>query len=235
MSHLGATIVVVDMDGGRQEMVAWLLGADARAAAVHELRRLGLEGYDPDDLVNDVYLRIVRADLVERPGNPQGYARRVMQNQALDLLRGDRVRTRHLVAPIAPDDEDERDPLADVADPDGLDPAVAAAAVAGEDAMRRGLHLSLGNGRTKVWAAAAALTTLTLRAHPEVALPEGVPEPDVGTTAQGDRWAALWLAGEVHVFGDGPAMRRARSRRLQEVEELLRHVAGTVFGSGVRG
>lgn len=228
MSHRRATIVVVDMERARQEMVEWLLGADARAAAVSDLHRLGLAGYDAGDLVNDVYLRLARTDLQNCPANPKGYVRRMMQNRATDLLRGERVRQRDVRRP-APLEDDEQDRFVDIADPAVLDPSGAAVAIAGEDAMRRALHLRLVEAGTKTWTVAAALTTLTLRVHANVALPEGVPEPEAATPGQADRWAALWLAGEVHVFGDDAATRKARSRRLHDVENLLRQVACALF------
>lgn len=78
--------------------------------------------------------------------------------------------------------------------------------------------------------------------HRDVAVPDDAPRPGSGSAAQADRWVALWLAGEGSVFPagdegrvDGPALRKARSRRLQEVDDLLRDAAGAVFGGDLDG
>jgi hypothetical protein len=153
----------------------------------------------------------------------------------MDLLRGERVHRRHRVEP-APRDEAADDALLDLPDGDLVDPGVEAALASAEDDLRRGLHRRLAVAGVKVWAVAAALTTLTLRVHRDVAIPDDTPEPDVGSPAKADRWAALWLAGEHDVFPDGgagrvdgAALRKARSRKLQEVERLLLDVAAAVL------
>lgn len=213
----------------RQQIVAWLASADARAAARHELRRLGLDVYDPDDLLHDVAVRLLRADLpaLERP---IAYARRSVQRRALDLLRGERVRL-----PIAGLDQDAPEPVIERAD-GGDGPADLVAAAAAEDAIRRALFAAVG--RAKAWTVAAALSTLTLRLHRSVQLPAAAPRPDTDEPDKADRWAALWLAGETDVFPDPaagrtdtPAVRQARSRKLRAVDELLRAVAGPILGA----
>ena len=226
------------MDERRSAMVRYLTSADARAAARAELRRRGLDVVDADDLVHDVALRVLRADLPDDLANPIAYVRRALTHRAADLLRGERVRIDHVATWMpAHDDEGAVDPLVAAVEPDAVDPSVEAATGAVEDALRRALHLRLGLARTKVWAVAAALTTLTLRVHRDVAVPDDAPHPGSGSPAQADRWVALWLAGEGAVFPDddlgridSPALRKARSRRLQEVDDLLRDVAGTVLG-----
>ena len=216
---------VAHLDAQQLALVAWLGTDDARAAARSDLRRAGLDWYDPDDLLHDVAVRLLRAELPERIEQPVAYARRAVQLRATDLLRGDLVRDRHTVVP--PDGElDRPDDGGGEARPDEL----VAAAVA-EDAIRRALHLALAT--TKAWAVAAALNTLTLRVHPDVQLPSDAPRPDAGDEDKADRWAALWLAGESGVFApdDTPAVRKARSRKLQEVDRLLRAVAASVLGT----
>jgi hypothetical protein len=206
----------------RLALVAWLQTDDALAAARSELHRRGLEQYDALDLLNDVAVRLLTADLAATIDNPAGYARRSLQLRTLDLLRGERLRPHD---PL-PDGFDETE----VAHEDH-DPAVLATAAALEDAFRRALTASLAGART--WTVAAALSTLTLRTHPDVALPDDVPEPGgSASAAQADAWAALWLAGERDVFGEGAAARQARSRKLRAVEDLLRSVAGAVLGGG---
>jgi hypothetical protein len=214
----------------RTEMVAWLQGDEALAAARSDLRRQGLDLYDPRDVVHDVIVRILRA--AEVPiDNPVGYARRSIQRRVTDLLRGDLVRDRHHAPPSRPLDDDEDGP--DVADPSPLaSPADVAAAKAMEDAVRRALHVALATAHA--WLVSASLGTLTLRLHPDVAVPAAAPVPDNGDA---DAWAALWLAGETAAFPDAaagrpdsPAVRKARSRRLQEVDRLLRTAAADVLG-----
>lgn len=217
-----------DTQHQRQQIVAWLASADARAAARHELRRLGLDAYDPDDLLHDVAVRLLRADLpaLERP---MAYARRSVQRRALDLLRGERVR------PAIAGHDDATEPAFEPAD-GAAGPADLAATGAAEDAIRRALFATLG--RAKAWTVAAALSTLTLRMHRSVQLPAAAPRPDTDEPDKADRWAALWLAGETDVFPDPaagrtdtPAVRQARSRKLRAVDELLRAVAGPILGA----
>jgi hypothetical protein len=231
------------MDPELDVMLQWLQGADARAAAKAELRRRGLDVLDPDDLINDVVLRLARAELPADLANPVAYARRSLTLHAMDLLRGERVQRRHR-APVPHRHDDDDDPLLDLPDDPETDPGVEAALASVEDDLRRALHRRLAVARVKVWAVAAALTTLTLRVHRDVAVPDAAPEPEVGSAAKADRWAALWLAGERDVFpdgaagrSDGVALRKARSRKLQEVERLLLDVAASVLGidGGSRG
>src|SRR4051794_3143714 len=192
---------MVDMrttrDDDRLRMVAWLMTDDAFAAARAELRRQGLDLYEPADLLNDVAVRLLTAELAEPIANVAGYARRSLRLRAIDLLRGERVR------PHEPLD----DVVSEPADDDADDPAETAALAAGEDGIRRALHLALA--RTRTWTVAAALATVTLRVHPDVQLPDTIPHPGGSATeGQADRWAALWLAGEVGVFGDDAAARQ---------------------------
>lgn len=209
----------------QSQIVAWLASADARAAARHELGRLGLDLYDPDDLLHDVAVRLLRADLPALD-RPIAYARRSVQRRALDLLRGERVR---------PVTDGEPDETATIADP-GDAPADLAAAGAAEDAIRRALFALLG--RAKTWTVAAALSTLTLRLYRSVPLPAAAPRPETDEPDKADRWAALWLAGETDVFpdlaagrADTPAVRQARSRKLRAIDDLLRSVAAPIVGA----
>jgi DNA-directed RNA polymerase specialized sigma24 family protein len=228
----------------RQQMMSWLLGEEANKAARAELRRYGLDLYDPTDLLNDVAVRVLQLDPHLPIDNPTGYARRAVTNRARDLLSADKVRRRHLTAPIGKDGDDDRDVTDDVPDPGALDPAVVAAVDAAEDDLRRALQLALDAQRA--WVAAAAMATLTLTLHLAVARPDGAPEPAVGTPGQADRWAALWLAGERSAFADpsnatggknaeDQAMRKARSRKLKEVDALLVQMASAVLGGLPRG
>jgi hypothetical protein len=219
-------------------MLGWLMSADARSAARAELHRLGLDAYEPDDLLHDVAIRLLRVETI--PDNPVGYARRALGARAIDLLRGERVRLATHATHRATDDDIDTDALAARADDDpGPEDTVIGAAV--EAAIRRGLQLALAGAAAaaaKVWAVAAALTTVTLRIHPDVELPHEAPRPDAdGDDDRADRWAALWLAGEVDVFADpdagrpdDAALRQARSRKLREVQRLLESVAATVLG-----
>lgn len=220
----------------REEMVRYLLGSDARAAARSELHRRGLDLLEPDDLINDVVLRVLRSNIADHVQNPIAYARRALTHRAADLLRGDLARREH-VAPAHHGRDDDDTSTVEPSDRDALDPAVEAAIRDMEDALRRALHLRLGHRGTKVWAIAAALTTITLEVHRDVAVPDDVPEPEAASRASADRWAALWLAGEDGVFADpangrhdGPALRKARSRRLQEVDRALQEAAARVTG-----
>lgn len=210
----------------RQQIVAWLASGDARAAARHELHRLGLDVYDPDDLLHDVAVRLLQAELPALD-RPVAYARRSVQRRALDLLRGERVRRLH----VSDGEHDESLAVADA----GATPADLAAAGAAEDAIRRALFAVLD--RTKAWVVAAALGTLTLRLHRSVQLPTGTPRPETDEAGKADRWAGLWLAGETDVFPDAaagrtdtPAIRQARSRKLRAVDDLLRAVAEPIIG-----
>ena len=205
----------------RLRLVAWLSTDEAAAAARSELRRFGLDLYDPTDLLNDVAVRLLTAEVSAAIENPAGYVRQSLRLRAIDLLRGERVRT-HEPLPDLFDDID--------GDDDADDPAAVATLAAVEDAIRRSLFAALA-GRTRTWTVAAALGTLTLRVHPDVAVPTLIPHPGGSATqAQADRWAALWLAGETGCFADGDAARQARSRKLREVERLLRAVAEAVLG-----
>jgi DNA-directed RNA polymerase specialized sigma24 family protein len=226
MDHDTTTDTATD-DDPRLRLVAWLSTDDAFAAARSELHRFGLDLYDPVDLLNDVAVRILTAELGAAIDNPAGYVRRSLHLRTIDLLRGERVRPHE---PL-PDLVDHGHPVHD--DDGDDDPADLVVAAHLEDAIRRALAVALH--RTKAWTVAAALSTLTLRTHPDVALPDGLPEPGGSATrAQADRWAALWLAGERDVFPDDgdadPAVRQARSRKLRAVEQLLLAVAKAVLG-----
>ena len=217
-------------DPARLAMLSWLMTPDARSAAASELHGLGLSFYDPDDLLNDVAVRLLRSGTV--PDNPVAYARRAVTTRAIDLLRGERVR-RDRTTPLLLDDE----PI-DLADGDA-GPSDVVALSSAEDGLRRQLHVVLA-ATSKVWAVAAALTTLTLRLHRDVALPEDAPRPDADDEDKADRWAALWLAGETDVFPspgepDDPARRQARSRKLREVSRLLQELATRTFGGDSDG
>ncbi len=231
----------IALDAQQLELLAWLHTADARAAARSDLHRMGLEWHDPEDLLHDVAVRLLRARLPEHIDNPVAYARRSIQLRATDLLRGDQVRDRHTATVPAHHDERDDDPRLYRPDPVAPAPDEVALARAAEDGIRHALHLALVT--TKAWAVAAALNTLTLRLHQDVQLPEEVPHPDAVDEDKADRWAALWLAGEAELFPDphagridGAAVRKARSRKLQEVERLLRSVAASVMeGRGSDG
>ena len=215
----------MDLDHSpRTALVAWLQTDDALAAARAELHRRGLELYDAMDLINDVAVRLLTVEATVTIDNPAGYARRSLHLRTLDLLRGARLRD-HDPLPEGFDDS------GDALDEDDADPADVAGALALEDAIRRSLGWCLE--RSKTWTVAAALTTLTVRTHPDVALPDGVPEPGgSASAAQAAAWAALWLAGERDVFGDGAAQRQARSRKLRAVEDLLVSAARAVLEGG---
>lgn len=213
----------------RTQMVEWLLAGEARQAAKAELRRYGLDTYDASDLLNDVVLSVLQADLDAVVTNPVGYARRALTNRARDLLGADKARRRLVDHLPSHDDGPVDEVVLDIEDPVALDPQLFATALAIEDDLRRRLHLALA--RTRTWTVAAALTTLTLRLHDDVAVPDGAPAPEVGHRDKADRWAALWLAGEHGAFPDpaagrfdGDAMRKARSRKLNAVDALLRDV-----------
>ena len=223
MSHRAGTIVeVVDMtrstrtttaEDPRDALVAWLWTDEASRAARAELHRFGLDLYDAADLLNDVAVRLLTADITTTIDNPAGYVRRSMRLRAIDLLRGEQVRTHESL----PDTFDEAD------DDAGADVAEVAIASQVEDAVRRSLFVALT--RAKAWMVAAALNTLTLRMHPEVAVPPEAPD-------HAETWSALWLAGERGCFGDDAAARQARSRKLRAVEGLLIEVAEAVVGHG---
>lgn len=221
------------LDGSRLAMLSWLMSADARSAAASELHGLGLSFYDPDDLLNDVAVRLFQSMTV--PDNPVAYARRAVTTRAIDLLRGERVR-RDRTAPLLLDDDEVRT-VPDLAD-DDAGPSDVVALAAAEDGIRRRLHVVLA-GTAKVWTVAAALTTLTLRVHRDVALPDAAPRPTGDDEGKADRWAALWLAGETDVFPDpeagrhdDPARRQARSRKLRDVSQLLHEMAASILGGG---
>ena len=220
----------------RWRLVAWLQTDDARSAARADLHRLGLDVYEPDDLLNDVAVALLRAQLPTDLDNPVGYARRSLQRRATDLLRGELTRRDHQVVARPHDGEDDgrrpsdADDRADDAAPTPDDVAVLAAS---EDGIRRALFAALGATRT--WTVSAALSTLTLLVHPDVALPDDAPTPGTGLESANDRWAALWLAGERDAFPDDdhpdtPARRKARSRKLNDVVQLLQRVAAAVLG-----
>ena len=220
------------VDLARAAMVAWLRTADARAAAGSELHRLGIAFYDTDDLLQDVAVKVLQATTA--PDDPVAYARRSLRNQSIDLLRGERVhRARN--TPLFADDEDG--PMIQVPTGDALPSDVTAVAEL-EDGIRRGLSAALAGAAARTWTIAAALTTLTLRIHRDVALPNAVPRPDVDDEAKADRWAALWLAGERDVFPDAAAAqvddaarRQARSRKLREVSRLLALLGAPAWGA----
>ena len=207
-------------DDPRQQLLAWLWTDEAMAAARSELHRLGLDLLEPHDLLNDVAVGLLTAELTATIDNPVGYARRSLRLQAIDRFRGERVRAHEPLPDLFDDTLDDDD--------DGASPGDAAVAGALEDGIRRSLFVSLHG--TKTWVVAAALNTVTLRMHPDVQLPDSAPRPDGGAPrGQEDRWAALWLAGERDCFDAGDAARQARSRKLRQVDRLLAAVAEGVL------
>jgi len=223
------------VEAALDKMTTWLMTADARAAAGRELHRLGLGFYDPDDLLSDVAVRLLSAQLTGARDNPVGYARRALANRAIDLLRGQRAK------PVVPfptvGGDDNGDDVHEVDHPDhGALPDDLAVGHEAERSMRRGLLLHLSRVKAKkVWSVAAAVTTLTLSLHRDVELPADAPQPDGGSEIQADRWAALWLAGEGHHFPTSTgrketnAIRKSRSRALDAIDAVLHKVATPLF------
>lgn len=210
------------------EMFAWLASDDARSAAAAELHRRALPVALVDDVLGAAAIAVGAAagsDAIAQVANPIAYARRVVTTKTIDLLRG-RIRSRAHETPL---DDD-----LDVASADG-DAALDVAAGEMEDHMRVVLHPFLAGRRP--WAAAAALTALTLAIHRDVRLPRRVPAPDAASSGDVDRWAALWLAGVRDCFpvdgmNDDAAMRQRRSRALRAVDAVLREAAASI-GLGV--
>ncbi len=213
----------------RRLMLDWLLSADAKAAAGAELTRRGLTYYDGDELISETYLKLARTALATVPDKPVAYARTALANAALDLLRARR--------PASPTDFD--DEATHVAAPHHLEPDNIVELTNHQDDIRRSLHASLAS--TKSWIVAAALNAVTLAAHPDVQLPARVPRPADPSDGQADLWAALWLAGERHVFAskadpdDSAKRRQARSRALKKVTQLLISAARATDRSGLDG
>ena len=208
------------MADARGEMFAWLTSADARAAAVSELHRRGLPAALVDDLLGATALALGAASLdggtIDRPA---AYARRALATKAVDLLRGTIRHRREIEWP------DEFDL------PESDDAEAPALAIELEDDLRVAIHRLLA--ARKAWAAAAALTVLTLAAHRDVALPREVPEPEGASGGQADRWASLWLAGCRDCFpapgvADDAAMRQRRSRALRAVDDVLADAAASI-------
>lgn len=212
------------------EMFAWLASDDARAAAAAELHRRALPVALVDDVLGAAAIAVGAAagtDALVDVANPVAYARRVVTTKTIDLLRG-RIRSRA--------HETDLDDELDVPSGDG-DSAAEFAAAEMEDNMRVVLHPLLAGRRP--WAAAAALTAVTLAVHRDVALPQRIPTPDAASAGVADRWAALWLAGVRDCFPtdnalDDAAMRQRRSRALRAVDAVLREAAATI-GLGVSG
>ena len=211
-------------------MFSWLASDDARAAAAAELHRRALPVALVDDVLGAAAVAVGAAagsGALAEVTNPVAYARRVVTTKTIDVLRG-RIRERA--------HETELDGDLDLPDGDG-DAIADLAAGEIEDRMRMTLHPLLAGRRP--WAAAAALTGLTLALHRDVAVPRRVPAPDAASAADADRWAALWLAGVRDCFPseespDDAAMRQRRSRALRAVDAVLREAAASI-GLGVSG
>jgi hypothetical protein len=220
------------------DALRWLATDDARAAAAFEVSARSLPLAMVDDLLGMVAASLAqRFASLEHPDDiaePVAYARRAIALRAVDLQRGE-IRERSFVTAWPSDDDGMP---ADAATPPTLD--------AGDDvevsetvaAMRRSLHALLTGSRP--WAAAAALTVLTLARHRDVPIPPEAPVPAVGAEEQRMRWVALYLAGQRACFAieagasEDAAMRQRRARAVRAVDDVLTLAAST-SGLEVRG
>lgn len=202
------------------EVATWLLSADARAAAASDLRRVGL--HDPtlvDDVLGEVAYRVTRR-LANRgeiaspePGRSGvvAYARRVVRNEAIDLVRSPRA-------------VDLDDFLGEAGDPSTVGDATAnIESEAAVDAVRASLQAVMP--RNAPWAVAAGLVVLALADDPSHPVDAAVPRPEVDDDSKRWRWAGLHFAGRHDCFprdsAESGACRMRRSRALARVGDLL--------------
>lgn len=214
------------------ELTSWCLGADARAAAASELRRLGLPDDEDhiDDVCQDVLLSVLRriegrraiCDEIGRSAVIP-YARRALSHAAIDLVRlGSAARLEALVAPAE---------LVDMA------PHVDGPVLADDlqdtyvRSVRRSIHRQCEGAvrHRSEWAVAAALVAVTAADHPGLSLRPGTPQPDPRSPGAGaaGRWAGLAYAGRADCFEqpETGAIRERRSTALRRVDGLLRDAA----------
>ena len=214
------------------ELASWCLGADARASAASELRRLGLPAHADhiDDVCQDVLLAVLRriegrGAICDEHGRSAviPYARRSLSHAAIDLVRlGSAARLEALLDPSL---------LVDVAAPvdgPGVHDDLQEIYVR---SVRHAIHRQssvLARHRAE-WAVAAALVAVTAADHPGLALRAGTPQPDPRSPGVGaaGRWAGLAYAGRVDCFEqpETGAVRERRSTALRRVDGILRNAA----------
>jgi len=228
------------------ELLAWGASDDARFAARALAVRYRLPVADTIDvLCRDtearVWMRLHRGGALAPTDDGRDsvvpYARRVMSNAAIDLLRGRPLSHISLDGPSRPDGSDEPErsgnDLPDAAIHDAFTVIEVREAVA---EIRGALHRSLGGVERRraaslVWPSSAAMALLTLiDAGGAVQPPAGFPRPEPGSGADPDRWAALAYAGQQRCFAspDGEetgATRGRRARALATVDKTLRDAA----------
>ena len=81
------------MRGADPEIVAWVSAqiVPFEAELRQKLRRFCQEPGDVDDLVQDVYYRLLRLESVEHIDEPRGYLFRIAKNIVIDRVRRNRV------------------------------------------------------------------------------------------------------------------------------------------------
>lgn len=236
-----------DIDRQWRIVEEWLLSADARSAAVSEVRQLGLVGIDSDDLLSETSLRLWRSldrreVAVDEGDDGRGlirYARRTLRNAAVDSFRARRRRPEVLLDDLdlgAPGGTDRPDGAERL---DSVLGSLATTTAEGEtapgakwlDDARRDLHAGLDRDAV---AGAAALMALGVLAD-DLALDDVVAQPDRGATrSQAAGWAGLWFAGRRDLFPTDAdaAGRQRRSRAVRAVGVRIERAIEAVGGRG---
>ena len=206
VTHHGTTAGSAPSFGG-EHVLDWLRSSEARNVVRRTARRYRLSGYDADEdtvlaeAAFAVWRRMQSPDpfTVRRPG---GYGTAVIRSV---LVRVITVRARS---------------AAEL--PTWLDQRAEPAAGGGTVTVITRERVAPTAGPEWLRQAAVAYVDLAVG---DLVLTDDIPQPRSGATpAQARAWAALWIAGQGHLFPrhDTTASRKARSRK---VGQLLEHLA----------
>jgi hypothetical protein len=216
-----------------QRAYEWLSSKEAEDWAQKLLSQHRL-GIDPKEITSDAMFNI-HSLVTANPerfigenwenGRADHYSIRVMRNLIVDVLRG---RKRSPFALLEEKDGGHFDSVDEtITDIDVLlHEGTPSGHEAGGGELLDRLRTALEGSGAKPWAVSAALSAFTLSAFDEIETGKA-PRPEAGAKPQHARlWPSLWFAGERDVFdktgsGSSTALRRKRSRRMKEVEDLM--------------
>ena len=212
---------------------AWLRSPEAERWSKRLLKEYRLR-IEPSEITSDAMEKIylaVRAkpqrfdDEKWAKGRADHYCITVMRRMIIDILRG---RKRAPFALLDDADGEHLDPAEElISDLDVLlhDGSPTETGPGGGELLDR-LRVSLEHSGAKTWVVSAAMSWFTLAAFPKTETGKA-PMPEAGAKPSHARlWPSLWFAGERDLFefngsGSSAALRRKRSRRMKEVDDLM--------------
>jgi hypothetical protein len=213
---------------GTVVVAEFLASAEGRAVVKRALSRYRLSSQLHDDLVSEVTIASLRMDakgeLVETPA---AFVTHVARQRAIDMVRKERRTNSRFMAQSKADDVDLLDAVGEA------DPNYAGIDDLGQFDQLRAAIVPRTTALAP-WVLSATLTYLAVRA--ELCEPGAAcRRPVAGTTGhRAAQWAGLWYAGQGSLMPaadgtDPPANRKARSRAMIKLDEVLAEACARRF------